>query len=50
MILSSIIELGVLNMLVQILELDDQNESINKLFSQARKEAAIISDLSKLYK
>lgn len=48
-ILSSIIEQGALDVLVQIPELDGQNESMNELFSQAREEAAITFDLSELY-
>lgn len=34
---------------VQISELNGQNESINKLFSQAKEEMAVIFDLSELY-
>lgn len=48
-ILSSIIERGALNVLVQIPELDSQNKSVNKLLSQVKKEAAITSNLSELY-
>lgn len=48
-ILSSTIERGALDVPVQIPELDGQNESVNELFSQAREEAAVTSDLSELY-
>lgn len=48
-ILSSNIEREAPDVPVQIPELDGQNESVNELFSQAREEAAITSDLSELY-
>lgn len=34
---------------LQIQELEGQNESVDELFSQARNEASVTSDLSELY-
>lgn len=49
-ILSSVIEPNArLLEPLQLPELEGQNESVNELFSQAREDAAVTSDLSELY-
>lgn len=50
MILSLFIEQKTsLDKPIQLPELDGQNKGINKLFSQAKEDAVITSNLSKLY-